>query len=182
MKVWTSRTAGSYWDVMHSGRGRCQSHAAVFTSVTKDQHLSHGSGSLKNWVDFIWESDFVDFLLFAGRLDPKADVPPRYRPSGWRVHTEQRLGVRVKFRGWRPDEGQGYGQVRVTVRAKCPTPLGQHLSGLCVQFERCHYVICSTRNTHLQPVTHNFWRQMQNICCSRAFLYYLRNVFEMLDG
>lgn len=174
------------WDVMHCGRGRCQSHAAVFTSVTKDQHLSHGSGSLKNWVDFIWESDFVDFLLFAGRLDPKADVPPRYRPSGWRVHTERRLGVRVKFRGWRSDEGQGYGQVRVTVRAKYPTPLGQHLSGRCLPLRPVWKMsLCDMQhfwhNTHLQPVT-SFWRQMQNICCSRDFLYYIRNDFEMLVG
>lgn len=122
----------SRWHVVHSGRGQRRSHAAVFASVTKDQHLSHGSGSLRNWVDFIWESDFVVFLLLAQRLDPEADVPRRHGPSGWRVRAGLRVGVRVKFRGWRWDEGQGYGRVGVTVRSKCPTPSGLHLSGHCL--------------------------------------------------
>lgn len=43
-----------------------------------------------------------------------------------------RVGVEVKFRGWRPDEGQGYGRGEVMVRSKYPTPLGQHLSGCCL--------------------------------------------------
>lgn len=43
-----------------------------------------------------------------------------------------RVGVRVKFRGWRSDEGQGYGQVGVAARSKYPTPLGQYLSGHCL--------------------------------------------------
>lgn len=137
---------------MHSGRGRCQSHAAVFASVTKDQHLSHGSGSLKNWVDFIWESDFIVFLLVAQRLDPKADVPPRHGPSGWRVQAELRVGVRVKFRGWRSDEGQGYGQVRVTVRSKYPTPLGQHLSGHCLPLR-------PVKKMWLYDVQHSHWHE-----------------------
>lgn len=138
MEVWTSErrskrtaeTAAGTWCVLGGASGR--SHAAVFASVTKDQHLSHGSGSLRNWVDFIWESDFVVFLLLAQRLDPEADVPRRHGPSGWRVRAGLRVGVRVKFRGWRSDEGQGYGRVGVTVRSKCPTPSGQRLSGHCL--------------------------------------------------
>lgn len=42
------------------------------------------------------------------------------------------VGVRVKFRGWRSDEGQGYGRVGVMVRSKVPNPLGQNLSGHCL--------------------------------------------------
>lgn len=76
-------------------------------------------------------SPFV-FLLLAQRLDPEADVPPRHGPSGWRVQAKLRVGVRVKFRGRRSDEGQGYGRAEVMVRSKYPAPLGQHLSGYCL--------------------------------------------------
>lgn len=135
-----TRRGHSRWHVMHSGRGLRQSHTAAFASVTKDQHLSHGSGSLRNWVDFIRESDFVVFLLLAQRLDPKADVPRRHGPSGWRVQARPRVGVRVKFGGWSSDEGQGYGRVGVAVRSKYPAPLGQRLSGHCLP-------LCPVRET-----------------------------------
>lgn len=98
-------------------------HVAVFyffASVTKHQHLSHGSGSLRNWVDFIWESDFVVFLLLAQRLDPEADVPPRHRPSGWRVRARPRdlvLGLNLGVRG----------QMKVRVMAGVGSRWGQSM-------------------------------------------------------
>lgn len=39
------------------------------------------------------------------------------------MRAEPGLGVRVKFRGWRSDEGQGYGQVGVAVGSEYPNPL-----------------------------------------------------------
>lgn len=152
---------------MHSGRSQRRS-CTVFASVTKDQHLSHGSGSLRNWVDLIWESDFVVFLLLAQRLYPKADVPRRHGPSGWRVQAGLRAGVRVKSRGWRSGEGQGYGRVGVVavVRSEYPTPLGRHLSGHClpsVQLEQCH-----PKNLNIRNVWHCVWNRK---LCSRDIIF-----------
>lgn len=152
----STETAIGTWCILGGATG---SHTAVFASVTKHQHLSHGSGSLRNWVDFMWESDFIVFLLLAQTLDPKADVPPRHRASGWRVQARLRLGVRVKFRGWRSDEGQGYGQGEVMVRSKYPTPLGRHLSGHCLP-------LCPVRemsSNYKDIVALSVWRKMKNI-------------------
>lgn len=105
---WTCRSNAAWRQLLACGRSRSQSCCCFcfvccfFATVTKDQHLSHGSGSLRNWVDFIWESDFVVFLLLAQRLDPEADVPRRHRPSGWRVRAWLRelvLGLNLKVRG-----------------------------------------------------------------------------------
>lgn len=68
------------------------------------------------------------------------------------VQAELRVGVRVKFRGWRSDEGQGYGQVRVTVRSKYPTPLGQHLSGHCLPLR-------PVKKMWLYDVQHSHWHE-----------------------
>lgn len=96
-----------------------------------------------------WEIEWISsgsqisssFFSLLKRLDPKADVPPRHGPSGWRVQAGLGVGVRVKFRGWRSDEGQGYGRVGVMVRSKYPTPLGQHLSGHCLPLRPVRDVI-----------------------------------------
>lgn len=101
-------------------------------------------------------------LLIAQRLDPKADVPPRHGPSGWRVQAELSVGVRVKFRGWRSDEGQGYGQVGVTVRSKYPTPLGQHFSGHCLPLRPVREM--SSEKLQLQVICinmqHSHWHEI----------------------
>lgn len=110
------------------GRSRRRSRTAGSALVTKDQHLSHGSGPQEKWPDFIWESDSPS--LCWGALDPSADVPPRHGASS---------------RGWKPSrkgsvlglnsEVGGRMKVRVMVRLgwwwgqTVHPPWGQHLSG-----------------------------------------------------
>lgn len=64
------------------------------------------------------------FLLWSEMLDPGADVPLRHGASshGWKP-SQKGLSVRVKFRGQRLGEGQGYGQVGVVMRSDSPFPL-----------------------------------------------------------
>lgn len=73
-------------------------------------------------MDFIWESDFVFLLPRSEAAGPEADVPPRHGPSGCRVQAVLRVGVRVKFRGWRSDEVQGYGRVGGRGEVKVSNP------------------------------------------------------------
>lgn len=113
-KAWSG--SARHWIRAHSGRSRCRSRTAGSALVTKHQHLSHGSGSQEN------EMDFHLGVRFLGLFGQKGWIPAQMclrgmgrRPKGF--------GVRVKFRGWRSDEGQGYGQVRVVMRSDRPSPL-----------------------------------------------------------
>ncbi len=84
-----------------------------------------------------WEIEWISSWSQISSSCSKGWIPKQMclggsRPSGWRVQAGLGAGVRVKFRGWRSDEGQGYGQVRVMVRSKYLVPSGQHLSGNCL--------------------------------------------------
>lgn len=148
-KAWSG--SAHLWIRVHSGRSRCQSRTAGSALVTKDQHLSHGSGSQQKWTDFIWGSDFVVFLLWSEMLDPGADVPPRHGPAsqGWKLSQEASvLGLN--------SEVGGRMKVRVMVRLgwwwgqTVHPPWGKHLSGhLHVQSHRCHQTNCPSNISNL---------------------------------
>lgn len=121
-KAWSG--SAHHWIRAHSGRSRCRSRAAGSALLTKHQHLSHGSGSQEKWTDLIWESDSVVFLLFGQKGCIPAQMCLRGTGRHLGVEAEPRgFGVGVKLRGWRSDEGQGYGQVGVVMRSGRPSPL-----------------------------------------------------------
>lgn len=64
------------------------------------------------------------FLLWSEKLGIQRRCASEARAIISGVEAKPRgLSVRVKFRGQRSGEGQGYGQVGVVMRSDCPSPL-----------------------------------------------------------
>lgn len=123
-KAWSG--SAHLWIRARSGRSRCRSHTAGSALVTKDQHLSHGSGSQEK-NERISSEGQISWSFFSGHItnagsQHRCASEARTVISG--VEAEPRgLNVRVKFRGPRSGEGQGYGQVGLVMRSHCPAPL-----------------------------------------------------------
>lgn len=79
-KAWSG--SAHHWIKAPSGRSRRWSRTAGSALVTKDQHLSHGSGSQEKMNGFHLRVRYCGLPpLWSQVLDPSADVPPRHGPS-----------------------------------------------------------------------------------------------------
>lgn len=150
-KAWSG--SAHLWIRARSGRSRCRSHTAGSALVTKDQHLSHGSGSQEKMNGFHLRVRFhgLSSLVTSQTLDPSADVPPRHGPSsrGWKLSQEASMsGLN--------SEVQGRVKVRVMVRLgwwwghTVQPPWGKHLSGhLYDQIHRYYQTNCPSNISNL---------------------------------
>lgn len=72
-----------------------------FPPMRKDQHLSHGSRSLRNWLDFIRESDFILFSSLrskAGSQSRCACEAQGHQVEGGKLAWERVLGLSLGVR------------------------------------------------------------------------------------